>query len=186
MVFSDETYFQFFRNTVGVGRCTKNPQQELKRIPKNKQKIIVWVAFSIKGQISCYSFKRTMDGRYYVEILENYLLDGTRKQFEQRWSFQQDNDLKHKSRIGKQFLEQEVPETIERPSSSPDINPIENMCSILEQRVEKRKSSNIDELERFLYEEWQKVDMATISNLVKSMKNRCLAVIDSNGERRNY
>ena len=83
-------------------------------------------------------------------------------------------------------MENEVPETIDWPSNSPDINPIENMWSILKRRVEKRKPSNIDELDQFLHEEWKKVEKKIINNLVNSMESRCLAIIDSKGERINY
>ena len=79
-----------------------------------------------------------------------------------------------------------MPETIDWPSNSPDINPIENMWSIFKQRVEKRKPSNIDELDQFLHEEWKKVDMTVISNLVHFLKSRCLVIIDSKGERIDY
>ncbi|CAM4947810.1 unnamed protein product, partial [Rotaria socialis] len=114
------------------------------------------------------------------------LLNGARKQFGSRWRYQQDNDPKHTSKIAKQFLEKEVPEMIDWSSNSPDINPIENMWSILKRRVEKRKPSNIDELDQFLHEEWQKVETNIINNLANSMKSRCLAIIDSKGERINY
>jgi transposase len=183
-VFSDETSYQLFRNT--IRRWSKHAQEEKKRIPKNKQKIMVWGAFSNKGQISCYSFRTTMDGPLYVEILRKHLLTGARKQFGIRWRYQQDNDPKHTSKIAKQFLEKEVPETIDWPSNSSDINPIENMWSILKRRVEKRKPSNIDELDQFLHEEWKKVEKPIINNLVNSTKSRCLAIIDSKGERINY
>ncbi|CAF4965723.1 unnamed protein product [Rotaria sp. Silwood1] len=110
----------------------------------------------IKGQISCHSFRTIMDGPLYVEILRKHLLGGAKKQSGSRWRYQQDNDPKHTSRVAKQFLENQVPETIDWPSNSPDINPIENMWSILKRRVEKRKPSNIDELDQFLHEEWKK------------------------------
>ncbi|CAF4496751.1 unnamed protein product [Rotaria sp. Silwood2] len=38
-VFTDETCYQLFRNT--IRRWSKNPKGELKRIPKNRQKIMV-------------------------------------------------------------------------------------------------------------------------------------------------
>ena len=38
-VFSDESCFQLFRNI--VHRWSKTPQKRLKRIPKNKQKVMV-------------------------------------------------------------------------------------------------------------------------------------------------
>ena len=83
-------------------------------------------------------------------------------------------------------METEVPETIDWPSNSPDINPIENIWSILKRRVEKRKPSNIHELDQFLHEEWKKFEKTIINNLVHSMKSRCLAIIESKGERINY
>ncbi|CAF1558602.1 unnamed protein product [Rotaria magnacalcarata] len=146
---------------------------------------MVWGALRNKGQISCYSFRTTMDGPLYVKILRKHLLTGAIKQFGSRWRYQQDNDHKHTSKIAKQFLEKEMPETIAWPSNSSDINPIEDMWLILKRRVEKRKSSNIDELDQFLYEEWKKVEKAIITNLVNSMKSRRLAIIDLKGEKIN-
>ena len=183
-VFSYETSYQLFRNT--IRRWSKYAQEEKKRIPKNKQKIMVWSAFSIKGQLSCYSFRTTMDGPFDIEIFRKHLLAGARKQFGNRWRYQQDNDPKHTSKVAKQFLETEVPETIDWPSNSPDINPMENIWSILKRRVEKRKASNIHELDQFLHEEWKKFEKTFINNLVRSMRSRCLAIIESKGERINY
>ena len=152
-IFSDETSYQLFRNT--IRRWSEYAQEEKIIIPKNKQKIMVWGAFSIKGQMSCHSFRTIMDGPLYVEILRKHL-SGAKKQFGSRWRYQQDNNSKHTSGVAKQFLADEVPETIDWPSNSLDINPIENMWSILKRHVEKRKPSNIDELDQFLHEEWKK------------------------------
>ncbi len=38
-IFTDETSYQLFRNT--IRRWSKNPKPEVKRIPKNRQKIMV-------------------------------------------------------------------------------------------------------------------------------------------------
>lgn len=147
---------------------------------------MVWGGFSIKGLVGYYSFTTIMDGPYYVQILQDHLIGTARKQFGRRWRLLQDNDPKHKSRVVKQFLDKEVPEVIDWPSNSPDVNPIENLWSIIKRRVEKRKPTDLKELDQFLYEEWNKVDMPIINNLIKSMKSRCLALIDSKGERIDY
>ena len=83
-------------------------------------------------------------------------------------------------------MDQEVPETIDWPSNSPDINPTENLWSILERNVEKRRPSNIDELEEFVNQEWENIDLSTLINIALSMKTRCLAIIELKGERINY
>ena len=147
---------------------------------------MAWGAFSTKGPISCHSFQRIMDGPYYVRILQEQLLRGARKQFGRQWRFQQDNDPKHTSRVAKEFLDQHVPETIDWPANSPDLAPIENLWSILKRRVEKRRPKDFDELEQFLHEEWEKIDVSVVNHFIASMKERCLAVISSKRERICY
>ena len=142
--------------------------------------------FSIKGLVGYHSFKTIMDGAYYVQILQDHLIRSGRKQFGRRWRLQQDNDPKHKSRVAQQFLSREVPEVIDWPSNSPDANPVENLWSIIKRRVEKRKPTNLEELDKFLHEEWDKTDMVVLNHLINSMKSRCLALIESKGERINY
>ena len=98
-----------------------------------------------------------MDGPYYGQIHQENLIREARKTFGRRWRLQQDTDPKHTSGIAKEFVEEEVPTTIDWPSNSPDANPIENLLSVLERRVEKRHPSNIDELDTFLKKERKKV-----------------------------
>ena len=127
-----------------------------------------------------------MDGAYYIQILQDHLIRNARKQFGRCWRLLQDNDPKHKSRIVKKFLDEEVSEVIDWPSNSPDTNPIENLWSVIKRRVEKRGPSNLNESNKFLHDEWNKVDMLIINNLIKSMKSRCLSLIESKGERIDY
>ena len=88
--------------------------------------------------------------------------------------------------MAQRFLSKEVPEVIDWPSNSPDVNSVENLWSIIKRHVEKRKATNHQELDMFLHEEWDKTDMIVLSHLVDSMKSRCLALIKSKGERTNY
>ena len=76
-IFTDETYYQLFRNT--IHRWSRNPSTEVKRIPKNKQKIMVWGGISIKSLIGYHSFKTIMDGCYYVQILQDHLIPNARR-----------------------------------------------------------------------------------------------------------
>ena len=72
------------------------------------------------------------------------------------------------------------------PSNSPDLNPIENLWCIVKNNVERRMPKNCEELKQFMEEEWQKIPVAFLINLVDSMKRRCELIIERNGERIPY
>ena len=68
-------------------------------------------------------------------------------------------------------------------SNSPDLNPIENMWHVIKNNVEKRMPKNIEELKKFMVEEWDAISDKTVNNLVLSMENRCKLVLEENGDR---
>ena len=74
---------------------------------------MVWGAIRAQGKISCHTFTSNMNAPFYIKILQNHLLPAARQQYEQQWRFQQDNDLKHRSKAAKEFLNCEVPKTID-------------------------------------------------------------------------
>jgi len=126
-----------------------------------------------------------MDAKFYVDILRRHTPEINRM-LKGKWRFQQDNDPKHTSRLAQAFLQENMPEVMAWPSNSPDLNPIENLWSIVKGNVERRMPKNQDELERFMVEEWENIPDSTLINLVKSMKRRCELVIEKNGERIPY
>ena len=67
-VFTDETAFQLFYNT--VERWYKGARP-IRPIPKDRTKILAWGGFSIRGKVNLFCFKNIMDAKFYVEILEN-------------------------------------------------------------------------------------------------------------------
>jgi transposase len=176
--FSDETSFQLFRNT--VQRWHKGPRP-VRRIPKDRTKIHAWGGFYIKGKSTLHCFRETMNADVYIGILREHIPE-VKAMLGNRFRWQQDNDPKHNSHRARAFLEENVPKVIDWPSYSPDLNPIENLWGIVKRNVEKRMPKNLDELEQFMVEEWNKIPDSILKSLVDSMRNRCLEVIEKNGE----
>lgn len=76
------------------------------------------------------------------------------------------------------------------PTSSPDLNPIENLWHILRCNVRKRKPIPLkkEELGAALREEWLKLDISVmpVNKLCDSMPRRMQAVIDAKGGSTKY
>ena len=75
---------------------------------------------------------------------------------------------------------------MDRPSRSPDLNPIEHLWGILKQKVEERKVSNIHQLCDVVMEEWKRTPVATCEALGNSMPEKVKAVLENNGGHIKY
>uniref|UniRef100_A0A803JRZ9 Tc1-like transposase DDE domain-containing protein n=1 Tax=Xenopus tropicalis TaxID=8364 RepID=A0A803JRZ9_XENTR len=91
-----------------------------------------------------------MDGAKYRAILEENLLESAKDlRLGRRFTFQQDNDPKHKARATMEWFKTKHIHELEWPKQSPDLNPIENLWQDLKTAVHKRCPSNLTELELF-------------------------------------
>ena len=91
-----------------------------------------------------------------------------------------DNNARpHRALVVNDYLEAETIVCMEWPSRSSDLNPIEHAWDILQGRVSshQRLPENCDELFNALQEEWQRIPLIDIRRLIRSMHQRCNAVI---------
>ena len=189
VVFSDESTFQMFRNTMPafykVG--TDIPQ---KGVPKHPAKVHVWGAFSARGTIGFHMFTQNMDGPLYREILSNHLFENASRVMPKRWVFQQDNDPKHTAKETSNLLRHRVPKIFDWPSYSLDLN----LWAIIKKRVEKRvnkiirkeKTISVECWHGLIREEWEDVSTDLCLNLVNGMSGRLNEVIENDGKKINH
>ncbi|MBJ5103534.1 hypothetical protein JGF61_23260 [Salmonella enterica subsp. enterica serovar Agona] len=69
------------------------------------------------------------------------------------------------------------------PAQSPDLNIIEPLWSVLENRVRSRypPPASLKELEQFLLEEWYNIPLTTIQDLYMSIPRKIQAVLNAKG-----
>ena len=158
---------------------------------KHDKKIMVWGCFAAKGVGKLYRVQGIMNKEQYHKILQYCLFPSAELLFgNEDWVLQQDNDPKHTAIINKNYVATKVANgicrTFEWPSQTPDLNPIENLWSILDWECSHRTVNNEEELFNELQEAWKALPTTQLEPLVNSMPRRCAAVIAAGGKMTKY
>lgn len=128
-----------------------------------------------------------MNSAIYTGILQHHMLPSLDALFPQGDGiFQQDNDPKHTAHVNIDYVDKYGINVLKWPSQSPDLNPIENLWSIIDDKIRHRSCNNGDELFKSLQEAWNDIPVAYLRTLVESMPRRCQAVIDKEGYATKY
>ncbi|GFV41702.1 transposable element Tcb2 transposase [Trichonephila clavipes] len=94
-----------------------------------------------------------------------------------------DNCRPHRANLVEDFLFEEEIVQMEWPACSPDMNPIEHVWDALGRRVAGRQPppQTLEELERALLEEWDRIPQLVINSLIDSMPQKCSTLLTVRG-----
>ena len=97
--------------------------------------------------------------------------------------YQDDNARPHRARVVNDYLQQSGVNRMEWPACSPDLNPTENLWDELDCKVRSNNPPPRDaqHLFQMLQAEWQALPQRIFTNLVNSMRTRCVECQNSHG-----
>uniref|UniRef100_A0A0A1XH96 Transposable element Tc1 transposase n=1 Tax=Zeugodacus cucurbitae TaxID=28588 RepID=A0A0A1XH96_ZEUCU len=192
VIFADESKFNLFGSD-GMAYVWRKPNTELQRcnirptVKHGGGSVMVWVCMSAAGVGNLVFIESILDKTLNLNILKENLIQSAEKLgIRQNFRYYQDNDPKHKASIVQSWLIWNCTHLMNPPAQSPDMNPIENLWSLLENNIRKHRISNKKQLKSAILEEWNKIGTEITKKLVESMPARLKAVLKGNGYHTKY
>ena len=206
VIFSDESPFELDsspnhqNDRIWAHNPAEVPNHERNKFP---EKLMVWGGMSAKGltKLHVAPNKTSINAEYYHEvILNDYLLPvytrtrstgkiDERKLVDSMFDsiFQQDNATCHTALSTTAWLQSHNINVMGKgiwPANSPDLNPIENLWSILEEELksDKKTPQNLTSLEKAFQAAWSRIKPETLTNLILSMPGQIKSVIKARGK----
>jgi transposase len=193
--FSDETKINRYGSD-GNAYCWRKhgaPLQDQHITPTIKHgggSIMVWGCFCADGPGYLCMIEGRMNAEDYQGILASDFLDSIEYYGREIGDviFQHDNDPKHTAVSTKKWLQDHGISTLQWPSQSPDMNPIEHIWWEVKNRLKHHETTpqNNDELWAQVQAVWNTIDKETCMKLVESMPHRIQAVIKAKGRHTKY
>jgi len=188
VIFSDEHRFKQFKGG--------NPQHDqvwgksseevpVKEVERWGLAVDVWAGISSRGKTNLYICDGTFNAQEYQHCLQTTLMPAVREWFsgdDASWVLQQDKATAHTAQSTTAFLEQEgIPQLEGWPTKGDDINPMENLWAILDERLEGKKFHTKKSMIVAVREIWKTIDNQLIHNLIDSIPGRLLRILNAKG-----
>ena len=179
IIFTDESYFHIFRNTLGTW-CHKGAKPVVKKLNPNKA-LMVWAAIASKGKsnlwIGKYGFK--INSEEYCKMLNDTLVPFILANYQNgSYLVLQDNARCHTSKESSKWLiENQINILPNYPPYSPDFNAIEKMWKIMKDDIEKFQPQNLTELKDCILKSYEMISQEMINNWIQHVRacmNDCI------------
>ncbi len=118
----------------------------------------IWAAMSSAGVGPLCFLKSTVNAAIYQDFLEHFMLSSADKLYRDAdFIFQQDLAPAHTAKGTKSWLNDHGVTVLDWPANSPDLNPIENLWSIVKRKMRDTRPNNADELKATVKETWASI-----------------------------
>ena len=173
---------------------SRSPGEKLREVHvdqtvKHPEKKMFWGCFSYYGVGSLRPVEGMMRSAQYIDVLEKKAIPDMQRAFpDGSGVFQQDLAPCHTSKISTNFFRMNNIKVLDWPGNSPDLNPIENLWSIIKIRLRKKDCTTKTKLIEAIIQVWHHDEQIreNCRNLIDSMPKRVLQVINNKGGHTTY
>jgi hypothetical protein len=156
---------------------------------KHSPSVMVWGCFSGKkgrGSLFFLPPKTTMNSQMYMSVLREKLFPWMEMHGVTR--FLQDGAPCHTSKLSMALLRQQNFSVMDWPGNSPDLNPIENIWSIMKGKLKRDHAiTSLPKLERAIKMMWVKdLPVSLFKKLAHSMPRRIQLCLENKGQMTKY
>lgn len=146
--------------------------------------VMIWAGISGDRKTNLCFVEGNMNSEDYQRVLRNHFLPSKNNND----LLMQDNASIHVSHSTKNWLANNNIQTINWPSRSPDLNPIENIWGIMVRRVyiQGKQYNSIPDLKNAILSCWNRLSRDDILNCTRSMPDRIFQCITKKGSLINY
>jgi transposase len=143
-----------------------------------------WGGFSSQGTTELALYEGTLDAHAYQDILQKKLLPAAQGWFEDEGrvgTATRQGVLSH-GKVHQRWLEQLGVDVVEGwPTKGDDINPIENLWAILDERLESKKFRTEKGMKKAIRQLWDELDLSLLHNLIHSIQDRLRRIRKAKG-----
>ncbi|CAM4805166.1 unnamed protein product [Rotaria magnacalcarata] len=188
VIFSDEANFEIVNrnNRIYIRRF----RNDLKRHERFQPRVHrggglgIWSYITYNDLGPLVFFNGRLNSDKYIEILENNLpnvFENFSSEQSKKNLYQQDNARPHTSAKTSKYFKKKHIKLIPWSARSPDLNIIENIWSIVDQKLLKCSISNMGQLEEALKTVWAEISKDVTRKLFQSIPTRLRQVINNKG-----
>ncbi len=191
VLFSDESKFCVSFGNQGPRVWRKGGEAHspscLKSSVKFPQSVMIWDAMSSAGVGPLCFLKNNVTALDYQEMLEHFMLPFADQLFKDvDFIFPLDLAPAHTAKRTKSWLNDHGVGVLDWLANSPDLNPIENLWSIVKRKMRNKRPKNADELKATVKETWASIPPQQCHKLITSMPRWIEAVITAKGAPTKY